>query len=114
VYEEGGECAADITVTISIDRKYNCPRPLVETKDSLICLAGRGNLFDSIKLAVQDMTSLLFRLYGITEKDAYVLCTTVGSIRIGACVCNRESTENRCLVGISVPKSLNLSYIRGS
>jgi len=106
MFGEGGETAADVTLTIGIDRKYKCPRPLVETKDSLICLAGRGNLFDSIVLGVEDATSLLSRLYSISEDDAYILVATIGSIRMGACMRSMNFAENRILIGISVPKDI--------
>ena len=106
---EGAETAADVTVTISIDRKYRNPRPLIETPETLMCLAGRGNLFDSIKLATEDMTRLLASIHGISERDAYILCTLVGSLRLGGSLSSRELTENRCLVGLSVEKDMQIS-----
>lgn len=106
---EGAETAADVTVTISIDTKYCNSRPLVETPEALICLAGRGNLFDSIRLATEDMTQLLAKIHSISKMDAYVLCTLVGSLRMGGSLCSRELTENRCLVGLSVEKDLQIS-----
>ena len=109
VYGEGGECAADVTITVDIDRKYRSARPLIETPDALICLAGRGNLFDSIRLATEDMIKILTIVHGISEKDAYILCTLVGSIRIGGSMSNRKLTENRCLVGLSIEKDICLS-----
>lgn len=105
IFGEGAECAADVTVKIGIDRKYRSPRPLIETSDKLISLAGRGTLFDSIKLATEDMTELLARVHGIEKRDAYLFCTMVGSVRLGGCLCRREA-ENKCLVGLSVPKDI--------
>jgi acetamidase/formamidase len=79
--------------------------PVWNTKapDRLICLAGRGNMFDSIKLATEDMVALLVRLHGVSEADAYVFCTTVESVRISACVSNAQHMEGRAQVGLSVP-----------
>ncbi len=104
VFGEGGECAADVTVTLEVDRRYHSGRPLVETPDALITLAGRGNLWDSLRLAVQDMVALLERVHGIERGDAYVFCTMVGSIRLGCSMSSKGDTENRCLVGLSLPK----------
>lgn len=103
---EGGECAADVTVTIGIDRKYRNPRPLVETPDSLITLACRGNLFNSIKLATEDMTNLVANLHNISKEDAYILCTLTGSLRVAGSLGDKGSTENRCLVGLSIEKDI--------
>jgi amidase len=109
LFGEAGECAADVTVTLSLDRSYRNPRPLVETEDSLICLAGRGDIYESIKQAVEDMVGLLVRLYGISREHAYVMSTTTGSTRIGACLCyNGKWLPNRFLVGLSVPKDIQI------
>lgn len=104
VFGEGAETAADVMVTISVDRTYRHPRPLVETPDRLITLAGRGSLFDSISLAVEDMTRLFARLHGVSEQQAYVFCTVVGSLRLGGCLSRREGAGEYCLVGLSVPR----------
>jgi amidase len=107
IYGEAAETAADVTVTIDIDRRYRCPRPMVETADSLICLAGRGVLFESLKLVVRDMTELLARLYGVREEEAYILCTTIGSLRTAGCVCYAgKSMEKWTLAALSVPKDI--------
>jgi len=103
---EGGECAADVTITVGIDRRYRHPRPLVETPDSLITLAGRGDLFDGITLAVQDMTDLLARAYALEARDAYTFCTMVGSLQFAGCMARRELVERNALVALSVPKAL--------
>jgi amidase len=103
---EGAECAADVTVTVSIDRRYRMPRPLVETPDALISLAGRDNLFDSLRCALQDMTALLARLLSIGEADAYVACAAAGSVRIAGSLATRGMCEHGMLVGVSVPKAI--------
>jgi amidase len=104
VFGEGAETAADVTITVDIDGHYGHPRPLVETPDQLITLACRGSLFDSVSLAVEDMTRLAARLHSISEQDAYVFCTMVGSVRLGGSAYHRKLAEEHCLVGLSVPK----------
>jgi amidase len=104
LYGEGAECAADVTITVTIDRTYRHPRPLVETPDRLMTLACRGPLGESVARAVADMTDLLARLHGIRPEDAYIFTCTVGSLRLAGCLARRETAEKRCLVALSVPK----------
>jgi amidase len=61
IFGEGGECAAEVTVTLDVDRTYRHPRPLVETPECLIGLAQGEDLFGSIQMAVRDMTLLASR-----------------------------------------------------
>lgn len=91
IYGEGGETAADVTVTLDVDRTYRSARPLVETPDRLITLACRGDVFDSLRLAVEDMTKLLARVFGLSEADAYVYSTLGASVRVAGCLNRRES-----------------------
>jgi len=106
VFGEGAECAADVTLTIDVDRRYRHPRPLVETPDQLIGLAGRGSLYDSVTLATEDMTALLARLRDIRPEQAYILCCVVGSVRLAGCLARRDGASKHCLVGLSVPQRL--------
>lgn len=106
VFGEGAETAADVTITIDIDRRLGGARPIVETPDSFMCLACRGSLFDSLKLALRDSVALFSRLNEVSEADAYVFCATVGSVRLGGTLCRRELADESCLVGFSVPKEV--------
>jgi amidase len=106
VFGEGAETAADVTITVDVDRRLAGLRPIVETPDAWICLACRGGLFDSLSLATEDMVRLLARLYHVSESDAYVFCATVGSVRLGGTLCRREVAEGECLVGLSIPKGI--------
>ena len=101
---EGAETAADVTVTLDVDRMYRCARPVVETPDSLITLACRGPLYDGLRLAMEDMVGLLSRLHGFREPDAYALCGLTGSIRLAGCLSRRKAAEEHCIVALSVPK----------
>jgi len=106
IYGEAAECAAEVTITIDIDRIYNSPRPLVETPDALISLAGRHSLFESIQLVIEDMTKLVSRLYKVKQEEAYIFCSIVGSLRLGGCVAEPTLVENQCLIGLSIPKDI--------
>jgi acetamidase/formamidase len=101
---EGGECAAEVTVTLDVDRVYRYPRPLVETPDCLIGLARDKDLFASIQVAVRDMTQLIARLHGLTESAAYLLVCAVGSLRFAGSLAQREWLHPSPLVALSLPK----------
>ncbi len=106
LFSEGGETAADVTVTIGVDRRLRHPRPLVETADSWISLACRGEMFDSLRQATEDMVILLSRLHGLSLRDAYVLCALTGSVRTAGFPGTRESARNHYLVALSVTRDV--------
>ena len=108
IYGEAAECAADVTLSIAVDTKYRSPRPVVETPDQLICMAGGPGLFESVRLAVEDMTRLFGRLHGLSEQDAYIFSTMVGSVRMAGCVATQSWVDWRVLVGLSVPKNFRI------
>ena len=103
LYGEGGETAGEVTITLDVDRTYRAKRPIVETPDKLICIASRGTLFDSLKLAVQDMTELLARVFGMSEADAYVFAMLGGSIHMAGSLSRRVLAEGGVIVALSVP-----------
>ncbi|HOP80196.1 MAG TPA: acetamidase/formamidase family protein [Armatimonadota bacterium] len=104
MYGEGAETASDVTVTIDVDRKYPLSRPMIETKDSFICMACRETYFDSLKLVIEDAMKLASAIYGISKEDAYIFCTMVGSLRVAGCISNKRATEQNILLGLSIPK----------
>jgi len=69
IFGEGGECAAEVTVMLDVNRTYRHPRPLVETPECLIGLAQGEDLFASIQMAVRDMTVLAARGPWAAEGD---------------------------------------------
>lgn len=109
IYGEAAECAADVTLSIDVDTIHRSARPVVETPDSLICMAGASSLFESIRLAVEDMTKLLARLHSLSERDAYIFSTMVGSVRMAGCVASQRWVDSRVLIGLSVPKNFGLA-----
>jgi hypothetical protein len=50
-------------------------------------------VFDSLRLAVEDMTKLLARVFGLSEADAYVYSTLGGSVRVAGCLNTRGGVE---------------------
>lgn len=106
LYGEGGECAAEVTITVDLEDRYPIARPLVETPDAFIGLACRESLFESISLALKDVVRLVAHLHGVSEADAYVACTMLGSVRVAGCLSSQGATERNVLVGLSVPKDI--------
>jgi amidase len=104
IFMEGGETAAEVTITVDVNRDYQLKRPMVETEDVYIFLACREMLFDSIRLATEDAVDLTSQLFGVSKEDAYIYCSMAGSLRFGGCLCNKRATERDVLVGLSVPK----------
>jgi amidase len=108
IYGEGAECAADVTITVAVEHGFRSPRPVVETVDDLICLAGRSSMWESLRLALTDMTGLLSHRYGLSENDAYVLCSMTGSARLAACLAREEWIRECVLIALSVPKDFEI------
>lgn len=102
---EGAECAADVTLTIDIDRNYCSPRPLIETPTHWITLACRSSVMESKQLAINDMTRLLQKLYDVNEEDARTLCLLSGSFRVGGTLAY-DSWMKEPIVAVSVSKDI--------
>ncbi len=108
VYGEGAETAADVMVTIDISTHYRCRRPLVETADALVCLASRESFFEGLRLATQDMVELLSQHYGISQDNAYVLCTLAGSLHLAGTISSQASLARWPWVGLSMSKDVQI------
>jgi acetamidase/formamidase len=106
LFGEGGECAAEVQVTIDIEDNLPVRRPLVETPEAFVCLACRDTLFDGIALATKDMVALIGHVYRVHAADAYVACAMLGSLRVAGCWGYRPSVSTPVLLGLSVPKDL--------
>jgi amidase len=103
IYGEAAETAAEVTITLDVDRTYRSKRPIVETPDCLICIAARGGLFEGIQLAVADMTDLLVRVFGLAKADAYVYATLGASVRLAGCASRKSMVEKDAVACLSVP-----------
>jgi amidase len=110
IYGEGAETAADVTITLDIDRTYRHPRPLVETPDTLYSIACRGKFANSLNLAVTDMTELIARLYEVERADAYRVATLPGSARNAGCLNYAgKPIEEWSIIALGVPKDIRKS-----
>lgn len=111
IFGESAETAADVTLTIRIDRTYRHPRPLVETPDTLYTIACRGKFARSLSLAVEDMTDLISRLYDVSRADAYIVATLPGSARNAGCLnYGGKPIEEWSIIALGVPKDIRRGF----
>jgi len=78
------ECAGNVRVSIRKDPVYLPERPMVTKAGSFVCIACRHSYAEARDLAAADATRILARIAGVSEKEAYLYCTTVGDLRNGA------------------------------
>ena len=80
----GAECAADVQIRITRDERFLPERPLVVRDDAFVAIACRRPYHAARDLAARDAAKLLARITGVTENEAFLFATTVGSLRNGA------------------------------
>ena len=78
------ECAANVRLRISKDERYLPDRPLVVKPSSFVSIACRKEYAEARDLAARDASRILARLAGVSEKEAFLYCTTCGDLRNGA------------------------------
>jgi len=78
------ECAADVRLRITKDDTYFPLRPMIRKAHSFVSIASRYDYAEARDLAIKDATTLLARIAGVSEAEAFLYCTTVGDLRNGA------------------------------
>lgn len=96
------ECAADVTLRVTKDETFLSERPLVAKSESFVTIACRPDYAEARDVAVEDATSVLARIVGCTEQEAYLYVTTVGDLRNGA-VWGMRKDGPPPVVGVEVP-----------
>jgi amidase len=77
----GFEIAARITVRLSLQKGGATEWPWLETADTIATLASAPAFDDAAEAAVRAMIPLLMARHGISETDAYMLCSIRGDLR---------------------------------
>jgi len=98
----GAECAANVRVRITKDDRFLPVRPMVQKPHSFVCIACRRSYHEARDLAAADAAGILARVAGVTEKEAFLYCTTVGDLRNGA-VWGMGKSDVPLVVGLEVP-----------
>lgn len=102
----GAECAANVQIRITKDETFLTDRPMIKKADSFVSIACRHDYAEAAKLAENDASKTLSRITGVTEKEAYLYCTTVGDLRNGAVWPMKYGITERSpplVVGLEVP-----------
>lgn len=101
----GAECAANVQARIEKDETYLPERPMVKKRGGFVCIACRRDYAEARNVAARDAAKILARLAGVTEKEAYLYCTTAGSLRNGAVwpMGKGKESSTPLVVGLDVP-----------
>ena len=100
----GAECAANVTIRVEKDDIYLPERPMIGKPGGFVCIACREDYAEARDLAVNDAAQILARLTGVTHKEAFLYCTTVGSLRNGAIwYMGKPEPNPPVVVGLDVP-----------
>ena len=99
----GAECAANVTVRIEKDETHLPERPMVKKPGGFVAIACRNDYAEARDLAARDASKILARVADVTEKEAFLYCTTAGSLRNGAIWYMGRDKHPPVVVGLEVP-----------
>ncbi len=78
----GAECAADITLRVTVEKEMQLARPRVMTPDHFITVAYGADVTQAMQQAVQDMVDFLVREKKMDPYNAYSLLSLAGDVRL--------------------------------
>lgn len=78
----GAECAADITLRLTLEKASRIKRPRALTPDHFITVAYGTDVIQAMQQAVQDMVDFLVQEKGMEPYNAYSLLSLAGNIRL--------------------------------
>jgi amidase len=99
----GAECAADVTLRITREKRFLSERPLLRTPEGFVALASRFDYGEARDLAARDAAKVLARVAGCAEEEAYLYVTTVGDLRNGGVWSLGREEDVPPTVGLEVP-----------
>ena len=85
----GAECAANLTLRLTVEKAPGIARPRVLTDDHFMTIAYSEDLTQAMQQAVQDMVDFLVQEKGMEPYDAYSLLSLAGDVRMSAHPCER-------------------------
>jgi len=109
LYGLGAECAANVQIKITKDETFFPERPMIGKPCSFVSVACRRDYAEAVKLSMKDASKILSRITGVTEKEAFLYCTTVGDLRNGTIWPMRygiKPDSPPLVVGLEVPLPL--------
>ncbi len=78
----GAECAAELTLRITLEQAPGIKRPRILTADYVMMIAYGEDLTQAMQQAVQDMVDFLVQDKGMAPYDAYSLLSLAGDVRM--------------------------------
>jgi amidase len=78
----GAECAADLTLRLTVEKASSIKRPRVLTAHHFMTIAYAKDLTQAMQQAVQDMVDFLVQDKGMAPYDAYSLLSLAGDVRM--------------------------------
>jgi amidase len=78
----GAECAADITLRVTVEKELRLERPRAMTPDYFVTLASGPDVVQAMQQAVQDMVDFLVHEKKMEPYDAYTLLSLAGNVRM--------------------------------
>jgi amidase len=78
----GAECAADLTLRLTVEKEVHIARPRALTPGHFITIAYGEDLTQAMQQAVQDMVDFLVQEKGMSPYDAYSLLSLAGDVRM--------------------------------
>ena len=102
------ECAAEVTLSVTQERRFHVDRPVILKEHSFICIAARENYWASVLLVSEDAAMILNRRTGCTLEEAYLYVTTVGDYKNGGIYSlgwsdRAAARGSPAVVGVEVP-----------
>jgi amidase len=78
----GAECAAEITLRISLEKGMGIERPRVLTAEYFVTVSYGEDIGEAMRQAVRDMIQFLVRERGMEPYTAYSLLSLAGDVRV--------------------------------
>lgn len=78
----GAECAADLTLRLTVEKEMHIARPRALTPGHFMTIAYGEDLTQAMQQAVQDMVDFLVQEKGMSPYDAYSLLSLAGDVRM--------------------------------
>ena len=78
----GAECAADLTLRLTVEKEMHIARPRALTPGYFMTIAYGKDLTQAMQQAVQDMVDFLVQDKGMSPYDAYSLLSLAGDVRM--------------------------------
>ncbi|MGF9798591.1 acetamidase/formamidase family protein [Brevibacillus agri] len=106
----GIEIAGEVDTTLSVVKGQTITRPMVETSDSWYTIAEDHDISRAIRIACEDMQTLLVEKWNLTPTDAYLLMSVAGDVQMCQC-CKPSPVE--VVARFRMPKLKNMPRLIG-